>query len=322
MKKVRLVPIVALALFVLIPHLASAYSISTIPLGDQNDFVLEPGKVEVYLDPGQTMTKNIAVSNRTRQKVTFKIETEDFTGSDDPTTPVVLLEGDSSPYSFRANIVPEIASFSLEPGQRITIPVKIQAPAGQQPGGYYSSVLVSNEPSKDLPGSSDSTAGKTKTISRLGVLFFVRVNGPADEKGELSEFRLKGSKKLFYQKGPFTFEILYKNSGNVHLVPYGKIEVTNLFGQKVASLPVDAYFSLPRSMRYREVVWSPGFLLGRYVAHLTLNRGYGQLVDTEEIVVWVLPWKFLLIVLAVAFGMFTIVYYVRSNFEFRRKPRE
>ncbi|MES2436809.1 MAG: hypothetical protein V4519_02260 [Patescibacteria group bacterium] len=295
---------------------AQAFEVSNQNVEDKNDFVLEPGKVELFLNPGEEATKAVIVTSRIRETTTFKIEIEDFIGSRDANQPVILLGNDKSPYSIKDSIVPEISEFTLEFGQRIAIPVKITVPEATQPGGFYASVLVSSQ-ARETPAT--AAQGRTRVVSRVGSLMFIRVNGDANESGAVEDFRIAGEKKSVYEKGPFTFQVLFNNTGNVHLVPYGTVTIKNTLGKSISTLPLDAYFSLPNSLRHREVQWSSGFLFGRYKAELDLNRGYGGTMDHKEITFWVLPWK---IVVAVLFGFLlisSILVYILRNFEFKKK---
>lgn len=298
---------------------AYAYNVENLSVTDNNDFIVEPGKMETFINPGDTVQKYVAVTSRIKGTTDFEVEVEDFIGSRDPNNPVVILENEKSPYSFKDNVKPEIVKFSLAFGQKITIPVTISAPFDAAPGGYLTSILISNAPQKDKEASSSQTVTAAKIISRVGSLFFIRVNGPAHEDGKLSDFKVDGPQKLFYETNPTGFQVLFENAGTVFLIPYGNIEVKNMFGKTVASLPVEAYYSLPNSLRYREIAWNGGYGFGRYTATITLHRGYGDAVDTSTIVFWVLPWKFL----GIAFGsivvIISVVYYITSRFEFRRK---
>src|SRR5665811_1832856 len=76
------------------------------------------------------------------------------------------------------------------------------------------------------------------------------------------DFKLIGPEKIFYNEKPDGFEIAFKNTGNVHLVPYGTITIKNMFGKVIQTLPVDAYFVLPDSTRYREIMWTKDFSIG------------------------------------------------------------
>ncbi len=287
----------------------------------KNDFVLEPGKVEIFANPGESVDKSITITNRASSRVSFKVEVEDFIGSSDQDKPVVLLGSEKSPYSFKDNVIPEITTFSLESNGSIVIPVKINVPIDAQPGGFYTSVLVSNAPSVDSGAQSSEVEGTTKIVSRVGTLFFVRVNGVAKESGALDDLKViyptKDNPNLY------KFNILFKNDGNVHLVPYGWITVTNTFGKMIGKFPVDAYFAMPKSIRYREVEWSAPFLFGRYTASSDINRGYGSdLIDTKTVTFWVIPWKIavitLVIVLVIVLGLY--LFFKKFKFVAKEEP--
>ncbi len=289
--------------------------ITSMSVDDKNDFVLEPGKMEIFADPGDTIVKYISVTSRINRKTDFKVTTEDFVGSREEQNPVVLLGDDRSPNSFKDSLRPAVSDFTLNFGDRITIPITIQIPANALPGGYYSSVIVANGPQND---SSTSVSG-AQIISRVGVLFFVRVNGPVNESGFVEDFRIS-DKHWIYETSPDKFQILFNNTGSVHLAPYGVIRISNLFGSEIGVLPIDAYFSLPDSLRYRDVNWADdSFRIGRYKATLELNRGYGDIIDTKVLAFWILPWKILLAVGGGLVLLILISYFFLSRFEFRRK---
>ncbi len=297
---------------------AADFQISAVNVEPIGDFVLEPGKVDVYLEPGETVTRTIFVTSRVPRKMRFKIETEDIKGNQDPVNPVTLLGGERGPNSFKDALLPPKTSFELDLGQRIAIPIQITIPSNASPGGYYAAVIISNEPEK-----TQTNVGGARVVSRLGALFFIRVKGEVKEEGQLKEIRLAGPSRWFHEKGPITFELLFENTGTVHLVPYGIIRVSNIFGEKVGEVPVDAYFSLPSSLRYREVEWKSGFLLGRYTATVDLHRGYknvpNDIVDTQKVVFWVIPKMLLLEIFAALLIIILAIRYVLKNFEFRKR---
>jgi hypothetical protein len=296
---------------------ASADVVRTqLTVDNTNDFVVEPGKTEIFLNPGESIKKNITVTNRVNKKVTFKIVIEDFVGTEDSNNPVKLLGDEVGPYSLKNLVKPEISEFTLNFGEKISIPVQVSIPETAEPRGYYGAIVVSNQPSADAGGQVDpGTEGKSKLISRIGSLLLVRVNGLGKESGQLEDLKLIGPKKLFYEGRPEGFEILFRNDGNVHLVPSGTITIKNLLGKVVDELPVDGYFALPDSLRYREVRWNDGFSFGRYTAKVSLYRGYGNESDTDTVSFWILPWKILLSI----FAVLAILFLIFRKFEFKRK---
>jgi hypothetical protein len=307
--------LLATAALALSASAASAITIQDSGAALVGDFVLEPAKVEVFLDPGETVSRAVSVINRTTDDVDYVIELEDFVGTGDGTSAVKFLGDDESPYSFRSGIRPEVRSFTLAPGERATVPVDIVVPEDAAPGGYYTSLIVSNKPS-DAP--SDSSG--TKIVSRVAQLIFVRVNGDVVEEGLLRDFRLTPP-GFFRSHGPYTFEVLYENQGSVHLAPYGLITVYNMFGQVVAQVPVDAYYAMPKSLRYRQVTWDKPALFGFYRAELELNGGLRdeEQVESRSVSMVVVPWLPLTILIVAAALVAGAVVYVRRNFVFRRR---
>ena len=280
------------------------------------DFVVEPGKTEIELAPGESATRVASIANRTGSPVSFVVELEDFTGSDDPLTTVVLIPNEDGPYTLRNYLEPKIREFSLEAGERIRIPVTISVPLDAEPGGRYGAVIVSNRPS--VTDAAAAQGGRARLVSRIGSLFLVRVKGEIKEEGQLEDFRISGE-RTFFEKGPVRFEILFRNSGNVHVTPFGTVTIKNLLGQTVGMAPVDAYFALPKSLRYRQIEWNKTPLFGRYTAELSLNRGYEDREDTAVLSFWVVPWK---ILVPSVIGVFLVIFgflFIRRKFEIRLK---
>jgi hypothetical protein len=303
----------------LLPNFSNAYTKTKVDVTAQNDFVVEPGKTEVFLNPGENMVKNISITNRVNKTVRFKLSTEDFVGTNDAKQPVVLLGDTNSPYSLKDFIIPEIREFSLEFGEKITIPVTVSVPFNAEPRGYYGALIVSNDPDKLTDGEGKEVEGKTRIVSRIGSLFLLKINGEGKEEGNIENFKIIGPTQMFYGSRPAGFEIAYKNTGNVHLVPYGTITIKNIFGQVMNTLPVDAYFVLPDSIRYREVEWSDGFSLGRYTANLSLYKGYNNEFEESKVAFWVIPWKILIPAFVVISLIVALFYYILTRFELRKK---
>jgi hypothetical protein len=324
MKKNNKISIVSLSVLIVITYLFSikalAFEKTKLDLPIQNDFVVEPGKTEIFLNPGESITKTISITNRIGKTVKFKLTTEDMVGTDDPLSPIRLLGDESGPYSLKNFIVPEIGQFTLEAGEKITIPVTVSVPLDAEPRGFYGALIISNEPEVlGTDGEPKEAEGQARLVSRIGSLFLLRINGEGKESGSLEDFKIIGPRKPFYEKRPTGFEILFKNEGNVHLVPYGKITINNLLGKSVGEIPVDAYFSLPDSIRYREVLWQEGSGLGRYTAHLSLYKGYNNENEEASLSFWIIPWKILVASFIGLVILVSSIYYILTRFELKKK---
>ena len=279
------------------------------------DFVVGPGKIEIEAKPGETVRAEISVSNRISDGRIFELVVEDIEGSPDASQSVRLLGEAKGPYTLKDYISFPKNTFKLDLGERARIPVMITVPKNASPGGLYGSVLVST-----IQENTDQPVGATRSpiIARIGTLFFVTVPGEVVRAGETKEISLHND-KFWYERGPIDFSVIYENTGSVHLNPYGELRITNLFGEEVGFVELDPWFSLPKSLRSRDITWDRELLFGRYVATVNINRGYDDIVDTRTVTFWVLPWKIVgsifLVVFLMVFG-FRLFF---RTFEFKRK---
>jgi len=318
MKKNYIVPVIFAILFLtLFAGHVSAYTIEKLNFSNEGDVVIGPGKSEFALDPGQNATQEIIISNRSGMPKIIDISVEDFQGTDDPEETVKFLGDIKGPFSLKDYVKPEINQITLNFGERLRLPIAISIPESAEPGGLYGAVMISasNIPEEGAVQSGAAT-GKVRVITRVASLFFVRVNGDVQEAGVLSSFK---SQKPFYEKGPVSFEITSQNTGNIHLSPYGIMEIKNMLGQTVDERQIDPWFVMPGSTRVREINWNSNFLMGRYTANLSLNRGYNNIVDQKSFSFWVIPWKIMSIALI---GLILIVWFllwVAGHFEFKKK---
>lgn len=308
--------------FVAVPNMVSAQTTITreqVGGGDSGDFVVGPGKVELSLNPGEYRVVEMTVTNRLGEPRQFNIGIEDAAGTDDPARPVVLLGADRGPYTLKDYLsVPEM-SFVLNPGERARIPVTVSIPENAEPGGRYGSVLVTTN---TIPQTGQVVSGDAQPssalVTRIGTLFFITIPGSTMYEGALEKFSTIPD-RWFKQSGPISFSVLYRNSGSVHVNPYGEITITNMLGESVGFIELDPWYALPQSLRFREVRWDREWLFGRYTATLSLNRGYEDIVDTATVHFWVIPWQVLVPgVIGIIIGIF-LIRYLFTRFEFRRK---
>jgi hypothetical protein len=284
---------------------------SDVQLGD---FVVGPGKVEVVVRPGETVYRDITVTNRIDDNRSFQFIVEDMSGSADGSEAVVLLGDQDGPYSLKDYVSVPADSIDLALGERARVPVRITMPPNAEPGGYYGAVLVST-----LSNDANATeaVGDSPIIARIGTLFFITVPGETVNAGELIQFSTIGDKRWF-SKGPITFGITYENTGSVHQNPYGEIRITNTLGAEVGFVELDPWFVLPQSVRTREVTWNSEVLLGRYKVTAQINRG-DDTIDTASVYIWVIPWQFLALTFGTLFVLIFVVRWFFSRFEFKRK---
>ncbi|MFA5127623.1 MAG: hypothetical protein WC457_01290 [Patescibacteria group bacterium] len=297
-----------------------AYDVQQIPETPVfNDFVVGPGKTEIKLDAGQTVTKTMVVTNRYGVDMRFNFKVEDFTGSSKSNEVIRLLGDEKGPYSLKDFIKPETDSLILKHGERARVQVTISIPKDATPAGLYGAVIVTTEPvNPAITGDESGVQSGITVESRIASLYFVRINGDVFEEGSLTSF---ASDAKYYKNGTIKLTYDYKNTGSIYLAPYGVLEITNLYGTKVDELSIRPYFVMPGSTRSEWVTLSRDLMIGRYKATIKLNRGYGDTVDVQSVVFWVLPWKIIagffggLAILIILWNL--IVRWFKNNFEYK-----
>ena len=282
---------------------------------DVGDFVVGPGRAEVSLKPGETMAREITVTNRISEQRTFKLQIEDVSGTEDGSSALQVIEGERGPYSIRDYVSFPEETFTLNLGERARIPVTITVPPDAEPGGYYGSVLVSTV---QLGQDGTEVAQRNPIIARVGSHVFLTVEGDINRSGETTGLSTLPS-RWWYESGPVNLAIAYENTGTIHVNPYGELIIANIFGEEVGRVELEPWFVLPQSIRTREVAWDREFLFGRYTARATVNRGYDDILDTVDVTFWVLPWKLLALIFGVVFMVVFISRLFLKTFEFKRR---
>jgi len=287
-------------------------------VGDQfyNDFVVGPGKFELEVAPGDTEVVELTVSNRMPVPQTFKIDTEDTTANDEGNS--VLLGDEIGPYTLRDYISVPYEEFELAPNTRTRIPITVSLPNDAEPGGRYGSLIVSVTTRPNDRNDEGVAAPGSAIINRIGTLFFVTTPGELNRSGQVLDFGTRNDKKLF-SSGPIPLSVTFENTGTVHVTPYGTFQVANILGDVVGEVELSPWFVLPQSIRTRDIQWNRDFLLGRYTATLTLNRGYDDQIDTLSYSFWVIPWQLVASVMGGLFLFFLLIRLFFSRFELKKK---
>jgi hypothetical protein len=299
---------------------ASAYITEDLKLQSKGNIIVGPDKTEVLLAPGDTYSFELLVSNVSGMTKIVKFTTEDMTASDNPDESVVFLGNKTGPYSIKNFVKPEVDEVTLLTGQRLRMPVTITIPKDAEPGGLYGGLMVAAY-NIGGPGevNGETAAPSINIITRVASLLFITVKGNALQSGFLKDLTMS---KSFYEAGPVAFEVSSANTGNVHLDPYGTIEIKDMFGRVVDTRQVEPWFVMPRSERVREIKWNSAFLIGSYTATLKMNRGYQDIVDSKTVSFWVLPWKLILIGLILLVLVIWFFVWIGSNIEWKKKKRK
>lgn len=303
-----------LSLLVL-PGAVSAYEYGTFPTEANGDFIVGPTKAEIVVAPGETKTHRLTVKSRIDGEQKFELQVKDFVASDNLEEVIQFVDRDSgiNPYFLSDYISTEITDFSLGLGESIAFDVTVSAPIDAEPGGRYGAIII-----RALPEDTSIDGSGVRFYSEIAPLLLVRIEGELEEYGYIENFTVNDKTKGVFTKKPLRFSTFFKNEGNVHLIPYGQIVLSNMVGKEIASVPIDAHFSLPDSTRLRSFDW-PGkeqkhFLIGRYKAELQMYPGYRDIPEIATLHFWYIPLRAVAIFLIVVFVLSFIHSYLKRNY--------
>lgn len=286
------------------PAASHAYMVENI--GDEvtRQIEMSPRGLTVSVEPGQSLSRDVTITNRTGQDFSFEFHIEDYEGSHDPSQ-VALFRGDEdSRWGARGWLKPELASILLKHGERLTMRVTADVPDDAEPGGHYAALISSASPSDGQ--------NTQKNINRT--LFLFRMNGAVDEIGTLDFPEVP----RFALRPPVRIGLVFNNLGNVHLEPAGRIVITNFRGKAVAEIPIErGWVVLPDASRRILQEWDSGFQFGRFTATAEIVYGAEQRQFVLSRSFWVFPWQ-LIAAIAAVLGLAAYLIYLWQT---RRKER-
>jgi len=278
-------------------------SLAAVPVGAQDanansaqGIQISPTLVELNAARGKTYSIKLNVMNVTTSDLLYKASVDDFNSADETGSPHIILDSKLPATASIVTWVSTIPEFTLHSRESITIDAQVMVPADAEPGGHYGVLRFSGT----APEISSTGVGLSASA---GTLLLVRVDGAITEKAALEAFYSSkdGKQSSFFENSPITFVTRVKNDGNIHVKPVGSIELHDMFGNLVNTMPVNEDKSnvLPSSIRRFESSYDNAWMVGLYTANLTVGYGTTGQAITNTISFWVIPYKVIIAVLLV-----------------------
>ncbi len=276
------------------------------------DFTLGPTRFILSMAPGEERTVDVELTNREGDPSIFNLTTEDFMANPEQEgTPTFFAEGIDGPYSARRWITPEIRRVQLNHADRAYLRVTVRVPKNADPGDHQAALIITRE----IPP--DNVSG-IAIVSRVASLFVITVQGDVVETGGIESI---SARKHINWSLPVSLHLVGKNTGTVHMLPTGVVEIRNIFGISVDQIPVNDWVILRESVRMRDFTWLPRFALGRYTAKTDFVAFNGRHLPSVSTSFWVIPLLPVLLILLVIFLVSFGVQYFFSRFEIQTKKK-
>lgn len=289
-----------------------------------------PMPVNLSTVPNSTVTTELRVRNSGSKTETLQVGLLKFTANEQTGQAELSSRQAGDDYFDWVSFSP--SRLTLAPNEWGTTKMTIQVPASAAFGYYYAVTFSRAAADTPKPGTA-SLVGAAATL----VLLEVKVPG-AKREIQLESFDTTQS---WYEFLPVTFLVKLRNTGNVHAAPFGNIFIEQR-GKQIDSIAVNESRGniLPQSPRTYTVDWSNGFPVyedktqddsvvlsnngqaktslhwdfskvnsfrfGKYTAHLVLayDNGSRDVSIERSVDFWVIPWRLMLISLAI--GVFFI----------------
>lgn len=289
---------------------------------------ISPPLYDIAVAPNQSISDSLRVFNETQETSTWYFEAQNFTSQGQSGEP--SFAGESNNEDLASWIVLPSAPLTIAPGETVNVGFTINIPQNADAGGHYAAIFLSTAPPS-------TNGGAVGVSSRIGALILLRVSGNVVEAGSLTQFKL--SSGSVYASLPVGFSVLFKNSGNVHVKPYGTITIKGL-GAGPATVLVNQAAQpdgtigpvgnvLPASNREFDESWgtsatgTQGFwstvsaewshlAIGRYTADLHLVYGTQGETVNASLSFWIFPWQLIIVlIVGLALLIFLIAFGLR-----------
>lgn len=195
-----------------------------------NGIKVSPVRTEVTMNPGESRTVSLTVQNITSTSSEYEAIVNDMVAKGENGQAALILEADQyAPSHSLKRYISSIPSVQIDAGKYKEVKATITIPKSAAGGGYYGAIRF-------VPAGTKIDKNVTLSASVASIIL-VRVNGDVTENMVIESFDVrKGAEGLggssFFTTNKNLYSVVrFKNKGNVHEQPFGKVRV--LKGSKV-----------------------------------------------------------------------------------------
>jgi len=296
-----------------------------------------PSPLVATMKPGESRELELKIRNASTKAEKLKIEVRSFQYKNDGT---ISLDQAGRFYATDWVSFKE-PTFTIQPGQWYTQTVKISLP--KEVGfSYYFALLMTQTDQKPMASSGQKLTGS------IAVFTLINIDRP-DATRKIDVLSLKSDRGL-YEYLPAALDIRFKNTGNTIVQPYGDVFIyagDDTTGTPVSTMKLNeqAAYLLPDTQRTLQTSWDEGFpayktttddsgnrhtnlifdwkkvgdfRFGKFTAKIVAvyNDGTRDVPIMREVTFWVIPWKAILILIAIIVGLVLLLrFYIKKRTE-------
>lgn len=234
------------------------------------------GEFVVHSLPGQSVSSSFTIGNNEDEALVVDIRPIDW--HRDEFGSLVFLEANTHERSIAAWLTQDVEQIVLGPEDNQEINFTVNTPVDVS-GSYWGGFIAEVRSESDLRQEEDGVGVAIAT--KFLIKIFVDIGVGIQSQGNLIAVEELGL-------NPLTIEVALHNSGNARFEAVkGRVEIRDLTGQTIRSMPIRELTLLPGDTRKIKVVdeAAPGDMLapGRYLALAILDLGLPNLLGGQLI---------------------------------------
>lgn len=184
---------------------------------------LVPAYLEVTLDkPGETKQIQLFLTNHTQKQITLQLFPIDFKQQEpNGITTFIGQQEKNYSYSLASFLSFETDTVVIDPGQKQPVTIQVANRKDVSPGGHYAAVVAK------LVTENQDKSSTTYLAPAVSSLIYLRKTG--GEKFSLGLKDVSWPQNAVAFQYPQSLQLSFQNEGNVHVIPYGLIQITDNF---------------------------------------------------------------------------------------------
>lgn len=255
--------------------------------------IVHPSNLDVNLTPGSPTSGTIFVMNTTKNSLTVQTVLRNFTAQGEKGG--VAITAENTPFSLASWIKVTPEKMDIPSGKEVAFKYTITPPQNAEPGGHFGSIVFAT-----VPSSINNTGAAVS--QEIAALILARIPGNAKEAAVVESIN---ADKAFYEFGPVHFTLRVKNNGDVHIQPFGVVQVTDMLGRKFDA-PLDPTNVLPNAIRQINATFDHKLLIGRYQATIIASYGSKNQPLEGSVEFWAFPLRYAAIGLVILIILFLL----------------
>jgi hypothetical protein len=277
----------AAAIFFVVPAILVAHAA---------DLVVSPAVIDGRGVPNDILNYTLTVTNTTGNQENVFASVYELTSSG--TQPFTDPSAQNRPALLADWVSVSRGAMMFASGESKAIPVTVQINPYAAAGDYHAVIAFVEGGTR--VDAEQGLVGAPQALINIsvasGLTASLRIDGFAPAKG-------------FYTGFPVAFNYIIENNGDVSSTPSGEVMFYDRLGHEINSVDANPHGIgiAPGKKQSFTAQWANGGSFGQYKAVLDLSYGAGNNKLENTALVWVLPWKKLLIIFGTLFAVMIVL---------------